>query len=295
MAATLAERLGYAADARIAIVHCDDMGLSPATTRGGFDVLTRGVGTCGSAMVPCPDFPQVAALARAHPELDLGVHLTLNAEWPRCRFGPVAGADAVPTLVDADGFLWRTPGEVLARGRIEEVELELRAQVERARDAGIDVTHLDAHMGTALLPPLLDVYVRLALDTRLPVFAVRANAAALDRLGGAAAAASVARALAALEAAGVPILDGFDADSLHFAPGDGAAHNRARLARLGPGVSYLICHPARADDAFRAMASDAHAREFEHAFYAGDAARRVLEAEGIQTLGMRQLRALMRS
>jgi predicted glycoside hydrolase/deacetylase ChbG (UPF0249 family) len=294
MTASLAERLGYSVGARIAIIHCDDMGLCPATTGGGFDAMTAGVATCGSVMVPCADFPNVAALARAHPDLDLGVHLTLNAEWESDGWGPVAGASAVPSLVDARGFLHRTAGEVLARARIEEVAIELRAQIELALEAGIDVTHLDAHMGTAMIPPLVDVYVRLALEYRLPVLAVRPSAQALAALGAASAAHAVARALATLEQGGVPILDGFDAHSLDFSAGDGEAHNRRRLAGLAPGVHYLICHPARVDPAYRARSKDAHAREFEHAFYGGEPGRVALAAEGIDTLGMRALRQLMR-
>jgi len=292
--ASLAERLGYPVGARIAIIHCDDMGLCPATTGGGFDAMTAGVATCGSVMVPCADFPNAAALARAHPDLDLGVHLTLNAEWELEGWGPVAGASAVPSLVDARGLLYRTPAEVLARARVEEVAIELRAQIDLALASGIDVTHLDAHMGTALIPPLLDVYVRLALEYRLPAFAVHPSAEALAALGGASASAAVARALASLEQGGVPILDGFDAHSLDFPPGEGEAHNHRRLAGLGPGVHYLICHPARVDPAYRARSKDAHAREFEHAFYAGASGRRALAAEGIQTCGMRALRQLTR-
>jgi len=292
--ANLAARLGYPVDARIAIIHCDDLGLCPATTGGGFDAMTAGVATCGSVMVPCADFPCAAALARAHLELDLGVHLTLNAEWETEGWGPVAGARAVPSLLDDRGLLPRTSAEVLARARVDEVALELRAQIDRALESGIDVTHLDAHMGTAMLPPLVDVYVDLAAEYRLPVLAVRPDPEALARLGGAAAAEALARALARLEAAGVPILDGFDAHSLDFSPGDGEAHNRRRLAGLGPGVHYLICHPARVDPGYRARSKDAHAREFEHAFYGGEAGRRALAAEGIRTVGMRALRALMR-
>ncbi len=294
MVARLAERLGFAASDRVAIVHCDDIGMCHAANQGAFEALTHGPASCGSVMVPCPWFPEAAERARRDPSLDLGVHLTLNAEWSHYRWGPVAGAAAVPSLVDADGYLYRTTLETVQRASPAEVELELRAQVERARAAGIDVTHLDSHMGTCLYPPFLEIYSKLARDYRLPVFAVRPDPATLEGRGLAGAAPLFARLADALEAAGIPVLDGFDDRSLHFAPGQGAAHNEARLARLGPGVSYLICHPARAGEELDAISDDAHMRDFERRFYGGEAGRRALETEGIRTIGMRALRDLVR-
>jgi len=265
-----------------------------AANQGAFEALRRGPATCGSLMVPCPGFPEAAELARASPGLDLGVHLTLNAEWPRYRWGPVAGAAAVPSLVDHEGGLLPTTRETLERGRPEQVELELRAQIERALAAGIDVTHLDAHMGTALLPPFGTLYAALARDYRLPVFAVRPDAAALRAAGVEGAGDFFAALATALEAAGVPVLDGFDANSLGFSPGQGETHNRSRLHGLRPGVNYLICHPAQGGEELSAICPDAHARDFERGFYGGEAGERALEAEGIRTLGMRALRDLMR-
>ncbi|MFI5217496.1 MAG: polysaccharide deacetylase family protein [Candidatus Limnocylindria bacterium] len=295
MAATLAQRLGFGPDERVAVVHCDDIGMCHAANQGAFEALRRGPATCGSLMVPCPGFPEAAELARASPGLDLGVHLTLNAEWPRLRWGPVAGAAAVPSLVDEKGGLLPTTRETLERARPEHVELELRAQIERALATGIDVTHLDAHMGTALLPPLGTIYAALARDYRLPVFAVRPDPAALRAAGVPGAEGFFAALAGALEAAGVPLLDGFDANSLGFAPGEGEAHNRSRLRGLRRGVNYLICHPAQGGPELSEICADAHARDFERGFYGGEAGERALAEAGIRTLGMRALRDLMRS
>ena len=295
MAFTLAERLGFARGARIAIVHCDDIGMCRAANDGALAALASGPATCGSLMVPCPAFDEAAARAQRMPGVDLGVHLTLNAEWPRYRWGPVAPARAVPSLLDAEGCLPRTTAETLAKAKPEHVEIELRAQVERALEKGVDVTHLDAHMGTALLPPFGEIYAKLARDYRLPVFAVRPDEAALRAAGVPGAGGFFAALTGALEAAGIPVLDGFDANSLHFEPGNGQAHNEARLRALRPGVNYLICHPAQAGEELTSICPDAHARDFERRFYGGEPGRRALAAEGIQTLGMRALRELMRA
>jgi predicted glycoside hydrolase/deacetylase ChbG (UPF0249 family) len=294
VSATLAERLGFEATDRVVIVHCDDIGMCQAANEGAFEALANGPATCGSVMVPCPGFGDSAERARANPELDLGVHLTLNAEYPRYRWGPVAGASAVPSLVDEQGYLPRTSAELLARAQPEQVEIELRAQLERALAAGIDVTHVDAHMGTAFLPPFVESYARLAHDYRLPVFAVRPEHEALVAIGAEGDAELYRQVLGGLEADGVPILDGFDADSLVFEPGGGEAHNAARLAGLRRGVNYLVCHPARDGPELSAITPDAPMRDFERRFYGGEAGRRAFEEQGLRRVGMRPLRDLVR-
>lgn len=293
---SLAERLGFAPSERVAVIHVDDIGMCHAANEGAFEALANGPASCGSVMVPCPWFPEAAARARENPRLDLGVHLTLNAEWEHYRWGPVSGRSAVPSLVMRDGGLPRTALETVQRARPEEVEIELRAQVERALAAGIDVTHLDAHMGTVLFPPFAPIYARLARDYRLPVFAVRPDAKALAARGFAGAVAVFEALVAQLDPAAIPVLDGFDVDSLDFPPGDGLAHNRRRLERLGPGVSWLVCHAAKGGEELEAITPrGAHARDFERTFYGGESGRRALEEAGIRSIGMRALRDLLRA
>jgi hypothetical protein len=291
----LAERLGFARGDRVAVVHADDVGMCHAANEGSFEALANGPATCGSIMVPCPWFREAADRARASPALDLGVHLTLTAEWAHYRWGPVAGRRAVPSLLDDQGFLPRTALEVVQRAKPAEVEIELRAQVEAALAAGIDVTHLDSHMGTCFFPQFLEIYARLALDYRLPIFAVRPDERALRRGGIGSGAARMAAVIAEVEAAGVPVLDHFDADSLGFPHGRGEEHNRRRLAGLVSGVNYLICHPARDGEELRAITPDgAHHRDFERGYYGGVAGRAALAEAGVATIGMRALRDLMR-
>jgi predicted glycoside hydrolase/deacetylase ChbG (UPF0249 family) len=291
---TLAERLGFAADERVAIVHADDIGMCHAANEGAFETLAGGAVTCGSIMVPCPWFREAAARARANPALDLGVHLTLNAEWEHYRWGPVAGRSAVPSLVDAQGYLPRTTLESVQRAKPEEVEIELRAQIDRALDAGIDVTHLDSHMGTLFVPQLVEVYAQLGADYRLPIFIVVPSQKILRERGLESVQGIFRPVLDTLRAAGIPWLDAFDADSLSFADGAGRAHNLSRIAKLAPGVTYLICHPAKAGEELSAIAPEAHCRDFERRFYGGEEGRRALAEAGVRTLGMRAIRDLVR-
>jgi len=293
---TLAQRLGFDADDRVAVLHTDDIGMCHAANQGAFEALARGPATCGSLMVPCPWFQEAADRAKADPELDLGVHLVLNSEWPHYRWGPVAGRRAVPSLLDDQGFLPRTSLETVQHAKPEEVEIELRAQVDAALAAGVDVTHLDSHMGTCFFPPFVEIYGRLAADYDLPAFAVRPSETALARGGIEGGLARVSAAIDAMEAAGVPILDRFDADSLGFAEGQGTRHNRARLEAMAPGINYLICHPARDGEELRAVTpGSAHQRDFERGFYGGTPGREALADAGVKTIGMRPLRGLMRA
>ncbi len=293
--AHLAQRLGFTADDRVAIVHADDIGMCHAANEGAFEALTQGVATCGSIMVPCPWFRDAANRAKDHPDIDLGVHLTLNAEWSHYRWGPVAGRRAVPSLCDDQGFLPRTSLEVVQRAKPKEVEIELRAQIEFALAAGVDVTHIDTHMGTCFFPPFIEIYARMALDYQLPIFAFRPDPQALERGGLGDGLKKIDEAVKMLEHAGVPLLDYMDPDSLDFPIGEGETHNRTRLARLRGGVSYYICHPARGGEELSAVTPEsAHQRDFERSFWSGDLGRKALDEAGVKTVGMRPIRDLMR-
>ncbi len=270
------ERLGFAVGSTVAVVHADDIGMSHAANIGAFAALDAGPATCGSVMMPCPWSSEAAEMAQARPNVDLGVHLTLNAEFDGYRWGPVAGRTAVPSLVDGAGHLYRTSRQTVKFGSVDDVRAELRAQVDAALAAGIDVTHLDSHMGTVFHPKFFDVYLELGREYRLPLFLPRAD----DRRP---------------DPDGFIVFDGYDADSLGFEPGDGGVHNVRRVSELGAGLNYLICHPAQGGDELSAITDTAHQRDFDRLFYGGGAGRAALSDAGVETVGMRPLRGLLRA
>src|SRR6059058_5333645 len=160
---TVAERLGYPRDAKLLILHADDLGTAHSVDAASFDALDKGIISSASIMMPTPWVTEVAAYARAHPEADLGLHLTLTSEWATYRWGTVASAAAVPSLLDSTGTLPDDTGPVSTRAKMPEVEMEVRAQLERARALGIRPTHLDSHMGSLFgTPALLATYVKMA-------------------------------------------------------------------------------------------------------------------------------------
>ncbi len=284
---SLLAELGYAPDERVVVVHVDDLAMSLAANVGGVRALD-GSATCGSIMVPCPGFSDMTRIARERPDLDLGVHLTLNCEYEGHRWAPVRSD--VPSLVAPDGGMWRTVRETVEHGIVEEVDRELRAQIHRALDAGIDVTHIDAHMGTVFDLKFVDVYFRLAHEFKLPAFIPRLQRREARVLDLGSRLADFERRIDAAEAAGFPIFDHFEADSLSFTPGKGLAHNIARVERLGPGLSYLITHCAEGGPELESITHDWRQRDEEHRIYSDGSMQRELDRFGIRTSGMRPLR-----
>ena len=173
---TNAERLGYPRDTKLLIIHGDDLAVAHSVNAATFAALDRNAISSASVMVPCPWFTEVAAYGREHPNADLGIHLTLTSEWKTYRWGPVAGRDQVPSLLDPDGYLWAESGQVGSHAKPEEVEREVRAQIQRALSAGIKFTHIDSHMVSLLqTPALVAVYRKVAREYHVPFLAARST------------------------------------------------------------------------------------------------------------------------
>lgn len=173
---TIQERLGYPASAKLLILHADDVGMSHSVNRASLEALEKGWITSASILVPAPWFAEAATWARTHPGADLGIHLALNAEWTTLRWGPVSGRGEVPTLLAPDGYLpLLTDG--VANTNPREVERELRAQIDFARRAGVNITHLDSHMGALFgAESVFNVYLALGQSYGLPLLLQRTGA-----------------------------------------------------------------------------------------------------------------------
>lgn len=276
-ARSLVERLGHDADARLLIVNCDDLGASHAANVGVYEALRDGVATSASLMVPAPWAREAAARYRGE---DIGVHLTLNAEYDVYRWGPITQA---PSLLDGDGGFPRTVTDTWDHADLDEARRECRAQVERAILWGFDVTHLDSHMGTLQLrPEFFDVYLELAVDFGLPL---RLSGASTERAVG-----FPFRRLAAEE--GVVFPDHF----VHVQGLGSRGAVSAVMADLRPGVTEVYLHPAADTPELRAITTDWVARVDDHDYLtdrnglAADAA-----AAGATLIGYRELRTLQQA
>ncbi len=167
---SIAERLGYPREAKLLIIHADDLGVSNSENTASIYALENTAVNSASIMVPCPWFPQIASYAREHKKMDFGVHLTLNSEWKHYKWGPVSSTEQVKSLVNQKGYFFSSVDSLVSSADPKEVEVELRNQVKMALDTGIDVTHLDTHMGSAASTPEIGlVYIRLGNEFKVPV------------------------------------------------------------------------------------------------------------------------------
>jgi predicted glycoside hydrolase/deacetylase ChbG (UPF0249 family) len=272
---TLAERLGYAADDRLLIVNCDDLGSTHSANVGCYDALREGIATSASLMVPAPWSRDAAARYRGE---DVGVHLTLNAELEHLRWGPITHA---PSLLDGDGGFPRTLQDVWDHADLDEVRRELRSQVERAILWGFDVSHLDSHMGTVQLrPEFFDVYLELAVDFQLPI---RLSGASTERAIG-----FPFRSLAAEEGVVFP-------DHFVYVRGVGSRRSVERAVMdLAPGVTEVYVHPAVDSPELRAAVPDWAGRVDDHDLVTNDRSlAAMLDRADVRRIGYRELRALM--
>ena len=286
------DRLGLRPGERGAVLHADDVGLCHATVRAYADLLEHGIVRSASAMVPSPWFPAVARLAGdgGHADADLGVHLTLNSEWSTYRLAPVRGTQAA-SLCDDHGYLHASANLTHRLALPAQVRDELLAQVARARACGVDVTHIDSHMLTLFHPSLVDIYIDLAREQRLPATLLQMAPSAMAHLCGIelADAALVCERLAAADTEGLVPFDGWAEMPLdhHEDRLDAAIR---RLDELPEGLSMFVCHPAVDSDELRALAPDWRARVADHALCCDERWRRAIESSGVRVFEMRALR-----
>lgn len=271
------------------IVHADDAGMSHSVNRGTIDALETGIVNSASIMVPCAWFTEFAEYAKNHPEYDYGIHLTLTSEWDYYRWGPVLDRGKVSSLVDPDGYMWDNVRLVAANVRAEEVDMELRAQIDRAKQFGVPLSHLDTHMGSLLArPDLVEVYARLALDYNLPILFARDVDGRLAKEYPAIAerAAVITKEL---DAKGLPVLDSV----LQFYGGNSHeqrlnTYNEA-LSNLKPGVTEMIIHCGYADEELRGITSSAERRDGDRRIFSSDDMRKLLKDQGVKLISWKEL------
>lgn len=286
---SIAEAMGFARNAKLLIVHADDLGLSCSTNIAAMRAFERGAITSGSVMVPCPWFADFAAYYRAHPQLDVGVHATLTAEWANYRWGGVLPANEIPSLLDRHGFLHATVEQVARHADASEAERELRAQIERAIAFGIEPTHLDTHMGSVLArPELVDVYLRLGKEFGLPVL-VPLRGFSSD----------VSAYVRAARAMGFPVLDGLYMMHSHDPTTSWPHAYGEMIEAMGPGLNQLIVHLSLDDAEMQAIAIDhpdfgSAWRQQDLDFVLSQTFRRQIEANDVTLVSWSQVRAASR-
>lgn len=282
---TIQERLGYDIATKLLIIHADDFGLCQSENAGHVASLEGGSVTSTSLMVPCPWFPEAADYAKAHPDADVGVHLTLTSEWKYYRWRPVLPAGEVPSLVDEQGFLYNSVELLGQHAAVEDVEKELRAQIARAAQFGVVPTHLDSHMFALLSKPdFLAVYLRLSREFNLPILL---NREAVQQLAGY----DIGPYLTEPD---VVVDQLYSAGPENYAAGMAQFYART-LHSVPPGLSEIILHPAFDNAEMQAITVEhphwgATWRQQDLDFFTSAECQTILKQEQIRCITWREVR-----
>ncbi len=288
--ATYAERLGWPRGSRVVIFHVDDAGMSYDSNMGTIQAIEKGVATSTSVMMPCPWVPQFAAYVKEHPQVDAGVHLTLNAEWKNYRWGPVAGRSAAPGLVDPQGYLWHGVDEVVAHASPDEFEAEIRAQLDKALAMGIKPTHLDSHMGTCFQMPFIERYVKLGIEKQIPVMIFGGHLQHVGEEVGAFRPMLIALAESVWNA-GLPVLDDLVTSPTKASDFEGRKRELIELLRtMKPGVTQIIVHCTAPTEVFQHISGSGPARQAELNLMCDAEVRSFIQDQGIVLTTWRELK-----
>ncbi len=289
------QKLGFSDNTRAVIIHTDDIGMCHASVQAFKDLWAFGTITSGATMVPCPWFPAVVQMCKENPGIDMGVHATLNAEWENYRWGPVSTRETGSGLMDKAGYFHQWHQAVYDNATPEEVEREVNAQIECALKAGIDVTHVDSHMGTIMNPLFIQSYVQAASSRLLPNMLPRLTAKGMEMMGlDEQERMAYMPIMDMLESIGVPMLDGIL--SLPLEHGDDHIGMAKKLfGDLPIGITHFILHPSIDTPELRAIAPDWEARVANYNAFMSDELKKVLEREDIKLIGYRVIRDAMRS
>lgn len=287
---TYAERLGWPTGTKVVIFHVDDAGMSHNSNMGAIKAIEDGVATSTSVMMPCSWVPEMAEYVKSHPQIDVGVHLTLTAEWKNYRWGPVSGKPAVPGLTDGDGYLWRSVPDVVAHATADEVETEMRAQIDKALAMGIKPTHLDSHMGTCFQPGYLDRYIKVGIEKQISILIMGGH---MEHIGAEAGplkplVKSIAKTV---WDAGLPVIDDLVTQPTRAQDYDQRKAELIKLlADIKPGITEIIVHCTVQTEVFSHISGSGPTREAELRLLTDKDVKTFIEHEGIALTTWRELK-----
>ena len=283
----LAELLGYPRDSKLLIIHADDMGLSHSVNMACIKAFDYKGITSGSIMVPCPWAPEIAAWAKDHPVADVGIHLTMTAEWDLYKWGGISPSDQISSLLDKNNYFYPSVQELGKTAKGQEAEKELRAQIDRAIASGVQPTHLDTHMGSVLAnPELVKVYLGLSEQYHLPVLFPRAYVGMLPP--------DVAKEMQSK----IFLLDNLFMLDGSMISGDWIAPYKKAIESMKPGLNQIIVHLAIDNDETQAITKGhieygSEWRQKDLDLVTSNEFRELLKANHIILIGWRQVRDAM--
>jgi predicted glycoside hydrolase/deacetylase ChbG (UPF0249 family) len=298
---TFAERLGYPKGKKVVILHVDDVGMSFDSNKGAIDALTKGVANSCSVMMPCAWVPAFVHFLKQHPETDAGLHLTLTSEWKDYRWMPLSGQSKVPGLTDTEGAMWPSVQEVASHASGDEVETEIRAQIERALKMGFKPTHLDSHMGTLFATPdFIQRYLKLGMEYKIPVMfpgghnTLISKQTSIDM--------EQLRAIGKmLWSAGLPVLDDLHNESYEWTLPKGTKATKNTIQKekamyyikamdsLKPGITMVIMHCTDPTEVFPYISNSGIIREGDLLAMLSPDLKKYIQTQGIILTTWREL------
>ncbi len=277
-----AEKLGWPTGKKVIMLHADDIGMCPEANIAAKEQLTKGEIQSAAVMIPCPNAEEFINWAKENPSMDIGLHLTLTSEWKKHRWGPITPDNEVPGLLDPEDKLWRSVPEVVQHATAEEVEKEIRAQIEQSIAWGYRPDHIDTHMGTLFGDPsYVKVYMKVAQEYGIP-----ANIIDI----------SVPAVLAEFRAQGYPMDDSvvkmseeYTLPKLDFfssAPKADSYEEKVEafktlIKSLPAGLTEIIFHPSVETDNLRGITGSWQQRVWESQIFADPDLKEFFEEEGI--------------
>jgi chitin disaccharide deacetylase len=279
---TNAEKLGFPKGKKVLLLHMDDLGMCREANDAGKFYIENDYILSGAVMMPCPDAEEIVNWAKDHPKADVGVHLTLTSEWQTWRWGTLTDAEKVPGLIDPEGKMWRSVPEVVRNATPQEVETEIRAQIDKMLEVGLKPTHIDTHMGTLYgSPEFVKVFLKVAEEYRIPANAIdlsNPEVAAFYRDAGYPVNDEV---IGMLENYSLPKLDNFAS----VPDGKNYEDKKARFFQLvnalDPGLTEIIFHPSVESENLKSITGSWQQRVWEAKMFADPEVIRFFEENDI--------------
>jgi len=291
---SITEKMGYETSDKVVIIHIDDMGVSHAVNQAAFECLDFGVATCGSVITGANWFPEVVRHYHSHPTIDLGVHLSLTSEYDLYRWRPLSTGDPKSGLIDDEGYLWRTMESAVQFGTPEAAEVEMRAQVQIALQNKMNITHLDFHMISVLMPKFIDRYLKVAQEFQVPALVPKMEQSMLAQLGIGEIYEFLSRKVKDLAEKGYPVIDHIMAAS--FADNSNKVQvYKGMIRNIKPGLTHLLFHPGKKSPELTAMAQEtATGRYQDYLSFTSEEIKEVVEQNEIKLIGCREIQQYMK-
>jgi chitin disaccharide deacetylase len=279
---TNAEKLGFPKGKKVLLLHMDDLGMCKEANDAGKYYIENDYILSGAVMMPCEYAVPFVEWAKNIPKADIGVHLTLTSEWKSWRWPPLTDAGKVPGLIDPEGKMWRSVPEVVMNATPQEVEMEIRAQIDKMLALGLTPTHIDTHMGTLYgSPEFLKVFLKVAEEYKIPANAIDLSNPKVAAFYSAEGYPINEEVIGMLGNYNLPHLDNFGSVPKGATCEEVKANFYKLVNALDPGITEIIFHPSFETENMKTITGSWQQRAWEAQMFADPEVIRFFEENDI--------------